>query len=72
MRLTMGIASTIVTGLCIGECMYAICLYAYSDPKASEQDEHEKVIYRLVSSTPAKNLTQAPFSLSSESQNIYI
>ncbi len=27
MRLTMGIASTIATGLCIGECTYATCLY---------------------------------------------
>ncbi len=27
MRLTMGIAATIVTGLCIGECTYAICLH---------------------------------------------
>ena len=33
MRLTMGVVSTIATGLSIGECMYAICLYCPPRPR---------------------------------------
>ncbi len=38
----MGIASTIATGLSIGECMYMqhVCI-AHPDPKASEQEEQK-------------------------------
>ncbi len=55
MRLTMGIASTIVTGLCgIGECMYAICLYFPPWPEGFWTRRTKKVTYNPVSSTPVK------------------
>ena len=54
MMLTMGIASAIVTGLCIFKCMYAICLYCPPWPKGFWTRRTIKVTYWPVSSTQVK------------------
>ena len=56
MRLTMGVASTIMTGLCSGVCMYLCNMFVL--PSLTQRllnKKNKKVTYRPVSFTPVTN-----------------